>query len=177
MIELVHPADSTAAPAATHLSVQLPDEAATLTLGAALGAALTEGLVIYLLGDLGAGKTTLVRGLLQSMGHDGKVKSPTYTLVEPYTVSRLNLYHFDFYRFNEPDEYLEAGLDEYFSAETICLVEWPSKAEPYLAKPDLQIELSLVAPGRLLTATASTEHGRQCLLRTQAPLLPPATSR
>lgn len=176
MIELVHGADSTPAPAAPHLCVRLAEEADTLAFGALLATVLPQTMVIYLVGDLGAGKTTLVRGLLQSMGYNGKVKSPTYTLVEPYAVSRLNLYHFDFYRFNHPDEYLEAGLDEYFAANAICLVEWPSKAAPHLAAPDLEIRLDLVAPGRLLTATASTETGRQCILRILAQLPTPPSS-
>jgi tRNA threonylcarbamoyladenosine biosynthesis protein TsaE len=107
------------------LQLDLPDEAATLALGASLAATLTPGLKVALEGDLGAGKTTLVRGALRALGHTGAVKSPTYTLVELYVVSGLNLYHFDFYRFTKPEEFLDAGLDEYFDGNGICLAEWP----------------------------------------------------
>ena len=127
--------------------LSLPDEAATLALGAALAPLLHPGLVITLEGDLGAGKTTLVRGLLRALGYGNKVKSPTYTLVEVHVVSGLNLYHFDFYRFNEPEEYLDAGLDEYFLGDGVCLVEWPDKAGTYLPRPDLRVCLSVVGRG------------------------------
>src|SRR5690606_7517372 len=125
----------------------LPDEAATLALGAALAPHLQPGLVITLEGDLGAGKTTLVRGLLRALGYGNKVKSPTYTLVEVHVVSGLNLYHFDFYRFNQPEEYLDAGLDEYFQGDGVCLVECPDKAASYLPRPDLRICRSAVVRG------------------------------
>src|SRR3982074_1790357 len=97
------------------LDLNLPDEAATLRLGAALAAGATPGGVLHLRGDLGAGKTTLVRGLLHTLGHTGRVKSPTYTLVEPYTLSRLDLYHFDFYRFHDESEWVASGFRDYFS--------------------------------------------------------------
>ena len=119
----------------------MPGEADTLALGAVLAAGLVPGMVIWLEGDLGAGKTTLVRGLLRAAGDSGPVKSPTYTLVEVHVVSGLNFYHFDFYRFNQAEEYLDAGLDEYFSESGICLVEWPDKAAPYLPAADMRIEL------------------------------------
>ena len=147
-------------------SLFLPDEAATLALGGALAAALTQGaadLVVYLEGDLGAGKTTLVRGLLRKLGYAGKVKSPTYTLVELYAISRLNLYHFDFYRFEQPEEYLDAGLDEYFQGAGVCLVEWPDKAGAYLPSPDLRIRLSLAQDGRDAELLAQNGKGRLCL--------------
>lgn len=147
-------------------SLFLPDEAATLALGGALAAALTQGpadLVVYLEGDLGAGKTTLVRGLLRELGYAGKVKSPTYTLVELYTISRLNLYHFDFYRFERPEEYLDAGLDEYFQGSGVCLVEWPDKAGAYLPLADLRVRLFLADAGRSVALLADSEKGRACL--------------
>lgn len=148
------------------LKLQLPDEPATLDLGAALATALQSGSgfpVIYLCGDLGAGKTTLVRGLLRALGHAGKVKSPTYTLVELYAVSGLNLYHFDFYRFSHPEEYLDAGLDEYFQGKGVCLVEWPDKAFPYLAPADLRVDLTVDGESRLAALHALTERGAACL--------------
>jgi tRNA threonylcarbamoyladenosine biosynthesis protein TsaE len=152
---------------ADHLTLALPDEAATLALGAALGANLTPGMVLWLEGDLGAGKTTLVRGLLRAAGETGVVKSPTYTLVEVHVVSGLNFYHFDFYRFNQAEEYLDAGLDEYFSGSGICLVEWPDKAAPYLPAADMRIELRVASgaggDGRTARITAAGARGRACL--------------
>jgi tRNA threonylcarbamoyladenosine biosynthesis protein TsaE len=152
---------------ADHLTLALPSEADTLALGAAMAAHLLPGMVIWLAGDLGAGKTTLVRGLLRAAGESGAVKSPTYTLVEVHVVSGLNFYHFDFYRFNQAEEYLDAGLDEYFSGSGICLVEWPDKAAPYLPAADMQIELRLdtEAPGdgRIARITAASAKGRTCL--------------
>jgi len=158
-------------------ALALPDEAATLALGAALAANLRPGVVLWLEGDLGAGKTTLVRGLLRAAGESGPVKSPTYTLVEVHVVSGLHFYHFDFYRFNQAEEYLDAGLDEYFSGNGICLVEWPDKAAPYLPAADMRIELSVgsgaAAAGRTARLTAVTEKGRTCLAGVRSLSLPP----
>ena len=141
----------------------LSDEAATLALGAKLGKVLTPGLTIYLDGELGAGKTTLIRGALRGLGYQGKVKSPTYTLVELYTVSSLYLYHFDFYRFADPSEWVDAGFREHFNPDTVCFVEWPEKAGEYLPIPDLRIALSVVDTGRSLHLKAETEAGKKCL--------------
>ena len=146
-------------------SVQLVDEGATLALGARLAEPLVPGLVIWLEGDLGSGKTTLVRGILKALGHAGTVKSPTYTLIEPYVISKINLYHFDFYRLTNPEEFLDAGLDEYFSGEGVCLVEWPRQAIPYLASPDLVITLTSRNEGRQCEIRAKTETGRTCAAR------------
>jgi tRNA threonylcarbamoyladenosine biosynthesis protein TsaE len=145
------------------MNIILPDEAATLALGAALAPCAQAGLVVHLDGDLGAGKTTLVRGLLRALGDTGLVKSPTYTLVEIHVVSGLNLYHFDFYRFNQPEEYLDAGLDEYFASDGVCLVEWPERAAPYLPAPDLHIRLSVDGAGRAAHIDAGSERGKRCL--------------
>lgn len=158
---------------AANLTLALPDEAATLELGAALAAAVPPGTVIWLEGDLGAGKTTLVRGLLRGAGDNGPVKSPTYTLVEVHPVSGLNFYHFDFYRFNQPEEYLDAGLDEYFSADAICLVEWPDRAGSYAPAPDLQIRLHTDGAGRSAELVASSARGMQCLTGVTSSGLPP----
>ncbi|MDA8257868.1 MAG: tRNA (adenosine(37)-N6)-threonylcarbamoyltransferase complex ATPase subunit type 1 TsaE [Betaproteobacteria bacterium] len=162
---------------AEHLTLALSDEAATLALGAALAANLRPGLVLWLEGDLGAGKTTLVRSLLRAAGETGPVKSPTYTLVEVHVASGLHFYHFDFYRFNQAEEYLDAGLDEYFSGNGICLVEWPDKAAPYLPAADMRIELSVgsaaAAGGRTAHLTAASERGRTCLAGVRSSSLPP----
>ena len=101
---------------------------------------------------------------LRGLGHEGKVKSPTYTLIEPYVVSSLNLYHFDFYRFTSPDEYLDAGLDEYFAGEGVCIVEWPDKASPHLPSPDVEIVLQAGGSGRDVAISANTEAGRTCVI-------------
>ena len=143
----------------------LADESATLALGSKLSEVLVPGLVVYLSGHLGAGKTTLARALLKGLGYTGKVKSPTYTLVELYAVSRLNLYHFDFYRFASSQEWLDAGFREYFTADAVCLVEWPEKAGGSLPKADVTITLSVHETGRTVTIAAGTQEGEQCLKR------------
>lgn len=140
----------------------LPTEADTLALGSSLAPLLEPGMVIHLRGDLGAGKTTLARGLLRGLGYEGRVKSPTFTLLEPYKFSRLNLYHFDFYRFLDPEELDDAGFREYFNPLSACLIEWPEKA-PDLPPADLDITLEPAPEGRAVTLTAQTEIGRRCL--------------
>ena len=128
---------------ARHLSLR--DEAATLALGEALAAGAAPGRVMHLRGDLGAGKTTLARGLLRALGYAGRVKSPTYTLVELYPLSSLNLYHFDFYRFKDQEEWLSSGFRDYFNAQSLCVVEWPERAGDLLAPPDLEVRLEFDA--------------------------------
>jgi tRNA threonylcarbamoyladenosine biosynthesis protein TsaE len=151
------------------MNILLANETETLALGAALTPCMQPGWVVCLDGDLGAGKTTLVRGLLRALGDTGPVKSPTYALVEIHVVSGLNLYHFDFYRFNQSEEYLDAGLDEYFAGNGVCLVEWPEQARPYLPAADLHIRLTVEGKGRLAILEAGSERGRQCLTNS-APL-------
>jgi tRNA threonylcarbamoyladenosine biosynthesis protein TsaE len=147
------------------ITLSLQDEAATLALGASLASALSPGLTIGLRGDLGAGKTTLTRGLLRGLGFQGKVKSPTYTLVESYVISGLYLYHFDLYRFVDPEEWDAAGFRDYFNRESVCLVEWPERAAELLPVPDLEIRLAVQGAGREATICANTERGMQCLER------------
>lgn len=141
----------------------MPDEAATLALGAAMARAVRPGMTIWLVGDLGAGKTTLTRGLLRALGFGGRVKSPTYTLVEIYPFSSFNLYHFDLYRFVDPEEWQDAGFREYFNPESICLVEWPEKGGAILPPPDLEIRLEMADEGRLARLHSGTEEGGRCI--------------
>ena len=120
-------------------------------------------MVIWLDGDLGSGKTTLVRAMLRALGHLGPVKSPTYTLVEIYVISRIYWYHFDFYRFNFPEEFLDAGLGEYFRDDAVCMVEWPEKAAGQVPAADLVVLFDIVGEGRTLDIVAASEEGRKCL--------------
>ena len=141
----------------------MPDEAATLRLGEALAAGATKGLVLHLKGELGSGKTTLARGLIRALGHSGRVKSPTYTLVEPYSLLRLNLYHFDFYRFKDRSEWLSSGFREYFNADSLCIVEWPERAGELLAPPDLEIQLHYDVQSRIAMPAAHSAPGEAWL--------------
>ena len=149
------------------LKRELPDEAATIALGRQLAPLLKPGMVVWLDGDLGAGKTTLVRALLRALGYDGPVKSPTYTLVEVYVVSSIYWYHFDFYRFSHPEEFADAGLDEYFRDDAVCLVEWPEKAAGFVPPADLALCLRFPAKdscsGRTVDLLACSERGAACL--------------
>ena len=155
-------------PESPALKVDLPDEAATLALGARLAPILQPGTTIYLSGDLGAGKTTFTRGLLRELGFAGRVKSPTYALVELYTVSSLNLYHFDFYRFRDPEEWHEAGFRDLFNEHNICLVEWPEKAQDLLPQPDVKLTLATTPDfARVALLSSHTALGRAMLTRLQ----------
>ena len=166
-------------PLCSALTLSLPDEAATSALGRELAPLLVPGLVVWLDGELGAGKTTLVRALLRALGHSGPVKSPTYTLVEVYVVSSIYWYHFDFYRFNDPEEFVDAGLGEYFRNDSVCLVEWPEKAAGHVPPADLVLVFRFPKnhhhSGRVLELSASTERGQSCL-NTLKSLIPGAAA-
>ncbi len=152
-----------------HYTAHLHDENATIALGAALARAIIPGLTIYLHGDLGAGKTALTRALLHAAGHTGHVRSPTYTLAEPYTIELdgrcLNLIHFDLYRMGAPEEFLDAGFREDFDGTNICIVEWPEKAEAVLPRGDLNVFLTVAGQGRDVELQASSALGLLCLDR------------
>jgi tRNA threonylcarbamoyladenosine biosynthesis protein TsaE len=148
---------------AAESSLELPDEAATLRLGAALAVGLGPGRTLFLSGDLGAGKTTLVRGLLRALGHAGRVKSPSYPLVELYVVSSLHLYHFDFYRFKNEAEWQDSGFREYFNAQSACIVEWPERAGGLLPSPTLAIRLEIAGEGRRAWLRAPSPAGADWL--------------
>lgn len=142
-----------------------PDEAATQAFARNLATrpALSHA-ILELRGDLGAGKTTLVRHLLGVLGVTGRIKSPTYAVVEPYTLDDLNIWHFDFYRFNDPDEWEEAGFRDIFASPGLKLVEWPEKAGPHLPQADLLIAIEVLAgEARALTLSAFTTTGEALL--------------
>jgi tRNA threonylcarbamoyladenosine biosynthesis protein TsaE len=145
------------------LTRHLPEEPDTLAFGAELARHLQPGMFVYLSGELGAGKTTLARGILRGLGYAGRVKSPSYTLVEPYKLSRLYLYHFDFYRFASPQELGEAGFKEHFNPDSVCLVEWPENAAGLLPAADIRSTMKVAGSGRQLEIDADTETGRRCV--------------
>lgn len=150
-------------------AMHLQDEAGTNALGVALARVLTPGLVIFLHGELGTGKTTMTRALLHAAGHAGHVKSPTYTLVEPYTITlnekQVELLHFDLYRMASPDEFLDAGFRDYFNENAICIVEWPDKAGAALPLPDINVFLYVDGLGRKVELQGLSDKGSQCLDR------------
>jgi len=139
--------------------IEIEDETAMLRFGAQLADALGGRGAVLISGDLGAGKTTLCRGLLRQMGHEGSVKSPTFTLVEPYEIEGVCVYHFDLYRLSHPDELDYVGIDEYFSNETLCLVEWPEKADGSLPSHDLELAIDVAGEKRNIRIGSNSQHG------------------
>jgi len=152
----------------TAITIDLPDAEATAAAGARLAPLLAGGMIVTLSGDLGAGKTTLVRGCLRRLGWTGPVKSPSYTLVEHYPLSSLYFYHFDFYRFTDPDEWDTAGMADCFRDDAVCLVEWPERVAGYLPSADLAVMLAhprrADEGGRKCTLEALTKAGERCLM-------------
>lgn len=152
-----------------HFTAYLADETDTAALGAALARAVLPGLAIHLHGDLGAGKTALTRALLHAAGHQGTVKSPTYTLSEPYSITldgnSVKVIHFDLYRMSSPEEFLDAGFREEFDGRNICIVEWPEKADPVLPPPDVLVRLNVAGTGRDVELQALSDLGSLCLDR------------
>ncbi|MCB8889665.1 tRNA (adenosine(37)-N6)-threonylcarbamoyltransferase complex ATPase subunit type 1 TsaE [Vreelandella malpeensis] len=150
------------------MQVQLNDERAHVAFGEALGGALDGRGRVYLEGELGAGKTTLTRGILRAYGFQGAVKSPTYTLVEPYELAAARIYHLDLYRLSDPEELEFMGGRDILSDQALCLIEWPSRGAGWLPPPDLRIELSAALQGRRATLHADTAWGQQVLTALQA---------
>lgn len=152
----------------SRISQTLADENATTAFAAKLAQGIKPGMVIYLHGDLGAGKTTLVRALLQAMGYTGRVKSPTYTLLEHYQVDELHFCHFDLYRFHDAEEWDAAGFRDEFDGYNICLVEWPEKANNLIPQADMEIILEILPAGatgnsRNMEVRAISQVGKECL--------------
>lgn len=145
----------------------LNDEAATIACGQALAPLLAPGMVVYLVGGLGAGKTTLARALLRALGYGGHVKSPTYTLVEPYEVAGQQFYHFDLYRLVDPEELELIGGRDYFSSDAICLIEWPEHGQGALPPADLIILLASAGSGRHIRVRALTAAGASLVTQWQ----------
>ncbi|NLD67610.1 MAG: tRNA (adenosine(37)-N6)-threonylcarbamoyltransferase complex ATPase subunit type 1 TsaE [Limnobacter sp.] len=149
------------------LSLQLPDEAATAALARALASALQPGIAIHLSGDLGAGKTAFTRALLRALGHTGRARSPTFTLLEPYNLSNFDLYHFDFYRLSSERAWLDAGFDEYLDGRGVVVIEWPEMAGDTLPAPDLRLRIDFDPDAgddaRRVELLARGARGRACL--------------
>jgi len=152
---------------------ELADEAATIRLGEAFAASIdaefdavqSHGLVLALSGELGSGKTTLVRAALRRLGVTGPVRSPTFALLELYALSSLNFYHFDFYRFSDPGEFASLGFRDFFGAGSVCAIEWPERAGDQGIPVDIRMQMQIIDAGRLAEADAKTQVGEQCLDR------------
>jgi tRNA threonylcarbamoyladenosine biosynthesis protein TsaE len=144
-------------------SLNFTDENAMLAWTKQAAKSIGCGLVMHLNGDLGMGKTTLTRGFIQSMGHNGNVKSPTYTLVEPYELGNLRIFHFDLYRLADPEELEFMGVRDYFASDSVCFIEWPEKGRGILPQADMEFEITQWEQGRKLEITALTEQGNSQL--------------
>ncbi len=146
-----------------HPPIFLPDSEAMEAFGAQIAACTAGGEAIYLHGDLGAGKTTLVRGFMRALGHRGAVKSPTYTLVEPYELDGRRAYHFDLYRLGEPEELEYMGIRDYLDGESVLLVEWPQRGAGIMPVADLDIMIDYTEGGRTLSLSSQTPKGQSLL--------------
>ena len=148
------------------LTLRLPDEDSTAKLAGAVARCLEPGFLLYLSGDLGAGKTAFTRALLRALGHTGRVRSPTFTLMEPYNLSSFELYHFDFYRLDTADAWRDAGFDEYLGGNGVAVIEWPERAAGSLPGPDLRLRLGFddASPeARIAELEAGGDRGCACL--------------
>jgi len=143
--------------------IELPDEQAMVQLGGSIARLIRDRLIITLQGDLGVGKTTLSRGILQGLGHSGAVKSPTYTLVEPYQLALGAVYHFDLYRLVDAEELEYMGFADYLADAQLCLIEWPEQGQGFLPMADIAIEISQPGAGRCVTLCANSAVGQQLI--------------
>jgi tRNA threonylcarbamoyladenosine biosynthesis protein TsaE len=139
--------------------IPVADEMAMESLGQQLAPVIIDAGVVYLAGDLGAGKTTLVRGILRGLGYQGAVKSPTFSLVEPYIIGTHRIYHFDLYRLNDPGELEFIGVREYFASGGLCLLEWPEKGRGFLPPPDINVMIHKVKQGRNVRLELNSDRG------------------
>ncbi len=146
------------------LELYIQGDQAMESLGAAIGQALDWRGTVWLAGDLGAGKTTLSRGLIRAAGHEGAVKSPTFTLVEPYELEHCTIYHFDLYRLVDPEELEFLGIRDYFADDSLCLVEWPEQGAGVLPQPDLTVTIKVDGDGRSMQIKG---HGARGLAASQ----------
>lgn len=137
---------------------------AMAALGSVLAEPLAGGELIFLTGGLGAGKTTFVRGLIHALGYEGPVKSPTFTLVEPYSFPGLSVYHFDFYRLSDPLELEYLGVQDYFQDQAVCLVEWPERAKGFLPEADILVAIRFDGDARRVELVAQSESGRRIVV-------------
>lgn len=138
-----------------------------LALKAQLQAQNDKGLTVYLNGELGAGKTTLTRSIVLAFGHQGNVKSPTYTLVEEYHLPPFSLYHFDLYRLADPEELEFMGIRDYFQPKTLCLLEWASKGEGMIEPADIMVQIDYANEGRNITLLPQSATGKEILVKFQ----------
>jgi len=146
------------------LSITLNNETNTNELAIKIALKIDYGTLLYLSGDLGSGKTSFARGLIHALGFDGKVKSPSYSLVEQYSLNIHRVNHFDLYRFKAPEEWLESGFNEFIDGKDINMIEWPEKAYPYLPTPDLRMNWQYIDNNkRKVSITASTDRGNECI--------------
>jgi tRNA threonylcarbamoyladenosine biosynthesis protein TsaE len=150
-----------------HFQNSVKDELAMMSLAERLAKACEKGVIIFLYGPLGAGKTTFSRGFLRGLGYAGKVKSPTYTLVEPYETKKGSLFHFDFYRIREPQELEFMGIQDYFFSQAMCLIEWPEMAKSLLPQADISCYIAMHEEGREIKLEAGSVHGQNILKRLQ----------
>lgn len=150
------------------LDVFLPGEDETLAFARRFGQCLHGQGLVFLQGELGAGKTTFCRGILRGLGYAGAVKSPTFTLVEPYRLGKISVFHFDLYRLGDPNELEYIGFDDYIDRGGLVLVEWPELADGVLPESDLTLELQVQGQGRRLTIKANSVHGEHVIRQLQA---------
>lgn len=155
---------------AVSIECRLNDEAGTLAVAKVLAGCLEGRGLVFLQGQLGAGKTTFCRGILRGMGHEGAVKSPTFTLVEPYKLGQMQIFHFDLYRLGDPNELEYIGVDDYLDGQNLCLVEWPERAEGFLPEADLVVRLEVDGDARRLTIGAHSDHGETVVRRMRTQL-------